>query len=203
MAWDPDDVARSVRRYAALTLSDDWTLRVERREVTDDDRPVWVLDTGDLTALSGRTSLEQGNVENLLPVTLNAYPVVAANERLARAGADAVRAQLYRLIANGVEVLGADGRRKSAPFMVPLWDYAGVPLEGEDRAGPEFPVDVMEVQRESLAARKIQDPDDSRRFTVVCEFRLVIESPGSTVPGELVDGFQSADGTTEGYRLPA
>ena len=182
MAWETDDVVRSVRRYLNLTLEEDppiWRLRVERREVRDDERPVGVVLSGPLTVLRARSAPEQGEVTSLLPVTVTLYPAAGANPRLARREADALRVRLWRLFAHGIPVVDGDGRVWSGPFSVPLWDYADVPMEGE-RTEPEDPHDVLLVEPESLTAEAIQDPDDQARFAVVCSVRVQVEAPGAT-----------------------
>lgn len=208
MAWEVTDIKRSIRRYLLLTLDDDWTVRLERREVADDARPVGVVQTGALSVLRARESIPQGEVESLLPITISFYPAVPVApdkpkegdppfdvNRQADFAADALKSRLERLFLHGMTVTtdNEDGSKRhwAGPFRVPLWDYDGIPLTGPDRAGPEDPHDVLWVQRESLSVNAIQDPEDDTRYAVVAEFRVTVEEPGriaDPAEGYVVEG---------------
>lgn len=191
MAWDSDDLARSIRRYLTGVLpGPPWTIRLERREVRDDARPVAVVDVGPQQVPRARETRFQGEWEWMAPVTVSCYPELADNEQDAAAGARAVRTQLLRLIVNGIPLVDDTGRNWAGPFRLPLWDYEGVPLKGAGKAGPEFPMDVIWVGRDSLTADAIQDTDDPKRWSVILEFRASIEAPGAQpVPPEPVTVF--------------
>lgn len=195
MAWDPDDVARSIRRYLSGTLeAPPWRLRTERREVRDDDRPVGVIDIGEVTVTRAREGvLEQGEVEWLLPVTVSCYPEIEAKEKEGRHEAELLRAQLLRWIQVGLTVQ-ADGRDFAGPFRIPLYDYSQTDLSGAAKAGPTEPHDVLFVPRQSLSSAIIQDLEDSLRFTVICEFQATVEMPGRVPP--------DAPPVTEIYPVP-
>lgn len=180
MAWDVDDVARSIRRYLSLTLaSPPWRLRVERRIVNDDDRPVAVVDVGPQVVTFARETRHQGEWQYVAPVTITAYPEMDTDERASAHAARLLRAQFIRLIVNGVIVTDPGGRAWSGPLRLPLWDYSQTDLSGPDKAGPEIPHDVMFVQRESVTAEAIQDTEDPKRWTVVLEFQASVEAPGA------------------------
>jgi hypothetical protein len=191
VAWAVDDVKRSVRRYLSMTLeSPPWKLRVERREVKDEERPVGVVTDGPITVARARAATPQGNVEEIMPVTVTLYPAIASGDvdglRAGRLEADQLKAQLNELLNTGLTVTTKEEgrvRHWAGPFRLPLWDYADVPLSGEDKAGPEDPHDVLWVVDGSTAVDAIQDPEDARRWTVVANFRVSIERPGR-VPGE-------------------
>lgn len=197
VTWEPDDVKRSIRRYLAMTLpGPPWVLRVERREVKDEQRPVGVITDGQITTIRGGTpSVIQGNVEEMLPVTVTLYPLIADAStdslRASRLEADQLKAQLNELLNTGLTVTTeVEGKRRhwAGPFRIPLWDYTGVPLTGEEKAGPEEPHDVLWVEEASLSVNTIQDTEDPRRWTVVANFRVTLERPGR-VPGadEMMD----------------
>lgn len=199
MAWEDSDIRRSIQRYLEGTLDVDWTIRTQRRQVSDEDRPVAVVQTGQESVLRAREARTQGEVESLVPVTVTAYPAipVAPDEpkegdppfdaiREADLAAARIKTQLKRLITAGLTVTtepkAGETRQWAGPFRIPLYDYAGVPLTGENRGGPVDPHDVLWVQRESLQVNAIQDPEDDTRWTVVCEFRATVEEPGRVVP---------------------
>ena len=196
--YQPDDVRRSIRRYLSYTFgAPPWRIRVERREVADDARPIMVVQLGPLSDTFARETLEQGDVTALVPVTVYAYPEKATNERAGVQQGEAIRAQLRDLIRFGLPTTfehgdppadvsltldDDDGRPAAGPYRIPLYDYEGVPMEGE-RVEPSHPHTVMRVLRESVSVRgPIQDPDDPRRLTVALEFRAQLEAPGRALP---------------------
>lgn len=189
--FEPDDVARSLRRYLEFVLPigppPDWTLRLERRNVADEQRPVGVILLGDASTIQARETFEQGMVVDLYPVTLYFYPVVAETAQVARREGDAVRSLIHRLFKFGPVLKGIDpalldenGRPKAGPFRAPLWNWDGIPSEGpaEDRKPPESAQSAMVVAQNSLVAQNLEDEDDERRRTVAVEFRLEVEYPG-------------------------
>lgn len=190
------DIARSIKRYLSLMWDEDsgWTIRTERRVVTDDQRPVAVVLLGDKRIIHARTSVNQGMVEEAIPLTLYAYPAPGTDEREAQAAADDIKATLWDVFTLGLspeEGEEAPWFSKSAPFRLPLWDYAGVPLTGKKRAGPKEPHDVIWVDPDSLSAQNLEDPQDAKRRTVVVEARLSIRRPGRREEeGEPVTGLE-------------
>lgn len=187
MAWESNDVRRSIRRYLGLTLGDPWTLRIERRQVRDEERPVALVELGPESTLRAREALVQGEVEVGYPVTISAYPALPDRAedadpppdplREAEAAAEALKTRLSRWVSIGMTVKEG-GQHWAGPFRLPLWDYAGVPLTGEKREGPKVPHDVLFVPRESLSVEAIQDAEDLRRWSVVADLRVTMEMPG-------------------------
>lgn len=188
--YSKDDLARSIARYLALMWDEDsgWEIRTAREVVADDARPVAVVLLGQKTVLSARTSRNQGQVMEAVPVTLYAYPLVGASELAARGAGDAIADELNDMVVFGLSPDDDEAKeeptwpRWAGPFHVPIWDYAGVPLEGPDRAGPEDPYGTVEVDPDSLNVDNLEDPQDGKRRTVVCEFRVRIDRPGRTIP---------------------
>lgn len=191
MAWESNDIARSIRRYLSMLLADDWTIRIERREVRDEERPVAVVEMGQEQALRARETVPQGEVETLHPITITCYPALPGGEdddppadplREAQGKAAALKTLLNRWLMFGLTVkndIDGDGKWEMAgPYRLPLWDYGDVALFGEEREVTTDPHDVLAVQRESVNVEAIQDNEDFRRWTVVCEFRVTMEQPG-------------------------
>lgn len=194
--WESDDIARSIRRYLEAPLDDDWTIRLERREVRDEERPVAVIEATALTPLRAREAITQGEVESLMPVTVTLYPPLGPEPaegedppvdpiRWARQAATYLASGLNRWLMYGMKVTtgskkDGDLRHWAGPYRIPLYDYVGVPLTGPDRAGPDDPHDVLVVQKESVSIEPIQDTEDLRRWSVVCDFRVTVEAPGRT-----------------------
>lgn len=188
--YEPDDVARSIRRYLGSILEEgpppDWTVRLERREVSDDERPVGVVLLGDVTTIQARETFDQGNVVDLYPVTVYLYPRVGETAQVARREGDVIRSLGHQLLKYGVPLegidaayLGDDDRPKAGPFHIPLWNWDGVAAEDEEnREPPEVAQSTMRIPRESLSAQNLDDPDDERRRSVVLEFRVEVEMPG-------------------------
>lgn len=190
MAYGTLDIARSIRRYLTLMWDQDsgWTTRIVRQMVADDQRPVAVILVGEKTVLRARAARTQGQVEEGLPVTIYAYPPVGEDELAATAAASAIADTLGAMITFGLSPDEDEEKEdpawpaKAGPFRLPLWDYAGVPLTGDKRAGPDEPHDVIWVAPESLNVQNLEDPQDGKRRTVVCEFRASIERGGRVEP---------------------
>jgi len=180
------DLARSIRRYLSLMWDEDsgWEIRIARRVVADDERPVAVVLLGDRRPLSARTSRNQGNIVEELPVTVYAYPAVGEDEEAATVAAGEIKDLLLRVFEHGLSPDPEDEDQeppwiaKAGPFNVPLWDYDGI---GLDEPGPDEPHDVIWVDVNSLSGQNLEDPQDGKRRTVVVEFRASVERPGRTV----------------------
>lgn len=176
-----------------MTLeSPPWTIRIERREVKDEERPVAVIVDGAAQTLRARSSLIQGNVEEGTPITISLYPEVipaaakadAFRER--RQEATKLKQQMIELLNTGLTVTSEEDDRTrnwAGPLAIPLWDYAGVPLTGKEKAGPADPHDVMWVEEGSINVQAQQDIEDPGRWMVFANFRVTVERPGR-VPSE-------------------
>jgi hypothetical protein len=177
-----DDVVRSVRAYAFEMLGAPWTIDLERDDLPDSERPGGLIEGGQSAPRRARTSIDQGPYERFMPVTLTLYPSLQ-QQRLAGRTARQLADALGRLVEVGLDTITlASGRPACGPFRIPLWDFAEVPLIGtpEERARPEFPVQVMWV--EDSSTRAIQDPLDSKRWSVVLDMRVSWEVAGRTGP---------------------
>jgi len=202
-----DDIARSIRRYLSMTMpvrpEDDprWKIRVERREVSEEERPVGVVVLGDLSTTRARTSLIQGEVEQMLPVTINLYPAPSSASaddlRSGRREADDLATRLDLLFNTGLTVkVGA--RHFAGPFRIPLWDYAEIPLTGKEKTGPGDPHDVLWVEEKSLLVKAVQDPEDARLWSVIANMRVTFERPGRVPAADEYMDIDSLSGTFVG-----
>ena len=198
MAWTTDDVQRSVRRYFSQTLvpldpAKRWRLAFSKDQVRDDQRPAGLIEMGQLTSGNRQrsASLQQRNVVEAVPITVTLWPEMHGADgalleaRVAERNARALQQQVYDLFRFGLELPPLPlthpthpGRPRSGPERVPLYDYSASTTTGTaaQRQGPADPHDWMWA--ESYGARAIQDPEDPRRWTVVCELTLSWERPG-------------------------
>lgn len=198
--WEDDDIVRSVRRYLAMTLGDSgqeqWKLRVERREVKDEERPVGVVLSGPIQTKRARSALIQGGVEEVMPLTISLYPPLAGSAtadeiRSGRLNASKLKSLLNDLLVIGLTVTTTEeGRTRNwaGPWVLPLWDYTAVPVTGIEKDGPAHPHAVLWIEENSLAVQALQDPEDAKRWSVIANFRVTIERPGRTAPeAEVMD----------------
>lgn len=186
--YEANDVKRSIRKYLAGLLDDTWTIRIERREVRDEDRPVAVIELGQVSVVRAREALTQGEVETLYPVTVSCYPPLpeAAEDadpppdpiRESEAAAEGVKTLLIRWLMFGLTVRDKDDRNWAGPYRIPLYDFADTPLTGDNRELKDPPHDVLWVDRDGVSAEAIQDPEDLRRWSVVLDLRVTMEEPG-------------------------
>lgn len=171
---DPDDIYRSLRRYVSLVLrSPPWTVRLHRARVADDERPVAVLEPGLLGTPQAREGgFDQGDVQKSQTITVMMYPAVqdtaSASAELARQITNLMDAGFSRgLVTDDVPPKNIGG-----PYRLPVYDFAGVPLEGEDRAGPDDPYMHARVLRAGFTVRAIQDPLDELRYSIAATIPL-------------------------------
>lgn len=199
VVWQDDDIVRSVRRYLGMMLGDsgqeEWKLRVERREVKDEQRPVGVVLSGPIQTKRARSSLVQGGVEEVMPLTISLYPPLAGGSvdeiRSGRLNASKLKSLLNDLLVIGLTLTTTeDGRVRNwaGPWVLPLWDYTDVPVTGTEKEGPEDPHAVLWIEENSLAVQALQDPEDAKRWSVIANFRVTLERPGRIAPeAEVMD----------------
>jgi hypothetical protein len=169
---DPDDVFRSLRRYVAQMLgSPPWTVRLQRTAVADDARPVAVLEPGLLATPFARRAVNQGDVQKQQPFTVVCYPVVGATAVEAAETARATAGLLDAGFSRGLVTDADPPVLIGAPWRLPVYAYAGVPLEGAGRQGPADPYMHAAVDQ-TFTVRPIQDAMDELRYTVVANLRV-------------------------------
>lgn len=196
---DPDPPEPPFDPFPEITRR--WSWRGEREEIADDARPVAVIQMGELSVVSARAAVPQGNVTMQSAGTITLYPPLFLDgpERSA-ALARKLKTALTDVVIFGIDLgmFESWGRLRpvSGPMRLPLWDYADV---GVDEAGPEDPHDHMWV--EDAAANALQDPLDPARWSVVLDFRITFERPGRVLPEAPIA--QSMPGAWAGETPPA
>lgn len=171
----PDDVYRSLRRYVSLMLgSPPWTVRLQRVRVADDDRPVAVLEPGVRSTTFSRegSTGPQGDQQKSWPITVMLYPELGvtamASAETARHAADLLEAGFSRgLVTDALPPVNI-----GAPWRLPVYDFAGVPVEGATRAGPQTPYQYANVVRQTFNVRPIQDAMDELRYSIAASMTV-------------------------------
>jgi hypothetical protein len=174
MSGSIDDVQRSLRRLLAEGLGDTWTIRLERMEVPDDDRPVAFVEGAGptVTPLAPRMTIPQGDYDKLKPFTVSTYPVLGATPHESRKVAFDLEHTLARIFEVGLDMA------HSRPGVVALYDYSAVALAGQ--AGPATPFGY--AHSDDVSVRATQDMADDRRWTVTCDLRLTWRVGGRVLP---------------------
>lgn len=171
-----ENVIRSVQRWAAVTClclpdGDQWTVETSAREVLDSKRPLVLVELGgDVEATFVRPTWTSGDRRLQASMLVTAFPTVLEAPRQARAGATTVQSLLRDAVDVGIVTTGPPVVQHGGPLSIPLYEYAGVPLEGPGRAGPASPYNHLTI--ESAPVRAIADPEDERRWTVALTLRL-------------------------------
>lgn len=171
---DPDDIRRSLRRYVALLLnSPPWTVRLQRTRVSDDERPVAIIDPQMLTTVWSRAGMRSGpsgDQQKAQPFAITCYPVLGDTAAAASEIATTLAHLLDAGFSRGLVTDDVPAVRYGAPWRIPVWDYVGVPVSGPGRAGPASSYAHASVDQFNV--RPIQDPLDELRFTVVANLRV-------------------------------
>jgi hypothetical protein len=156
------DALRSVKRHVAAELGPQWEIRLASEDGTMHYPYGIVAAVGQAGpgasrrrggALSAESAL---NVEVSQPFTVYCYPTPAATFEQGLLDGDAVADQLWTAFAAGVK-----------PYRVPLYDYAGVPLDQPSDVRHEH--DYLRLTDVQL--NRVPDMDDEHRIIVVCDFR--------------------------------
>lgn len=172
--WTEDGL-RSLKRYVAEALGDEWEVRLADEEGVFS-RPfamVWEAGPAPEEAVGPAAQVTQTQV----PFVVHAYPATADaagdpfGAQEAKGAALAAQETLRRAFAEGVGL----GR----PFRVPLWDYEGVgwdePATVRGATATTVPAtpphgDYMRVL--DLSLNKVRDDVAEGLWTVVCQLRL-------------------------------
>jgi hypothetical protein len=191
-----DDRLRSVRRFVSKALkSPPWSVLTERSEITDQMRPVALVEAATPSSQFGtapRATVEQGMVGRQQTLAVTLFPVgtetVAGKVRQlppseARRLANEAAVQMERAVLFGLVPDEDDSGTwpwRTPPLRIPVFDFEGVPTVGANRAGPDAPYAWMSV--EDAGFRSLQDPQDTRRWSVVGTLRLSWQLGGRVAP---------------------
>lgn len=174
MAFREDDALRSIRRYVSLALPG-YRLRLERREISNDQRPTALIEMGDAVIVRSRAgNFQQGDVTQQAPVTVTLFPQSSAD---GREGSLTARRDLALL--RDAFLLGlVDGSTSiGAPFRVPMFDWKDVPAAGTTRGDAGSLTGYLYLA-EDLSGRVIQDPQDLSLFSVSLTLTASWDRPG-------------------------
>lgn len=157
MARDPYSVSRSIARYVARILGDDWE-DVRPAEVEGSfDRPYALVEQVGGRTVGGSAMLADVSV----PITISAFP---------RSHEDADEA--WRIAMQTVERLedgfASDLYPPGAPYRIPLYDYSEVPMDAttDDRAH----CDYLRVTQ-PVGISPVKDAEDKRLWMIAVDFR--------------------------------
>jgi hypothetical protein len=177
-----DDRHRSLRRFVMNALgSPPWIVRTERQPVPEEQRPVGFVEVSTpAVTISSRTSIPQGNVEKQQTFAITLFPEGAETAAEGRLIAEEAAELLSQAITVGLVTDDDPPELLTAPEMLPVYDFAGVPVKGAARAGPEEPYGWLRVQDSNV--RPVQDPDDPLRWQIVCDLRVSWEQAGRDRP---------------------
>jgi hypothetical protein len=160
------DALRSVKRYVAVALGDDWEVRLSREEGAFA-RPfarVWQVAGTTYPLTSGRWLADM-----VQPFVIVAYPLQGRDPDQALLYAQSVENTLYQAFRVGVE----NGRA----MRVPLYNY----YRTQDwDTGTWYPQAFMRVN--DLSTQPFPDPDVNTLWSVVCDVRLAWRRIAETIP---------------------
>jgi hypothetical protein len=160
------DALRSVKRYVAVALGDDWEVRLSQEQGAFA-RPfarVWQAAAATYPLTGGRWL-----TDTIQPFVIAAYPPQGRDPDQALLLAQKVENDLYKAFRVGVE----NGR----PLRVPLYSYYRVK---NWEAGRWYPKAFMRVA--DLSTQPYPDPDETTLWTVVCDVRLTWRRLAETIP---------------------
>jgi hypothetical protein len=164
----PTDALRSLKRYVALGFPG-WEVRMPLEEGTFGRPSLYVKPVGP-PALTGPAHA----FDTAQRYTVYGYPRPGATAPESLMAAEECRWALVRLFRVGIP--------PGAPLRVPLFDYAGIPLNGAADEATRFDRDFMRADDPS--ADLVQLPDDERLFTVTAEIRMSWRSEGRVASGD-------------------
>jgi hypothetical protein len=152
------DATLSVQKYTALTLGDQWEVRLwqDRGQVSYRQPFALVLLVGD-TANSGSAHY----ADLAQPMAVHCYPTPQESADASLIAALAVEDSLFSAFRMTGVGLGR-------PARVPLFDYSGVSDPTKEDSDVRWEHDFLRVT--GFSTTRIPEPDDPRRVRVVASF---------------------------------
>lgn len=173
----PVDALRSMKRYVALVLGDDWEVRLWGDDVNPGS-PFAKVGLAGPTVYSGPAPY----VDAVLPMVVNCYPTPNDLVEVGIIAALEVEDLLFLGFRKGVD-LGRSCR-------IPLYDYDGVPVEGVGSASDvRFEHDYMRVT--DFSVDRLHDPTDDRLIVVVADVRVTWRRATHADPGNAVQSVKT------------
>lgn len=153
------DILRSLKRYVALALGDEWEVRLAGDEGTFKRPFARAVPTS--PAQYPAATATAFLTEAIQAFAVHAYPSASASGDESYLAALATGEALFRAFAVGV----GEGR----PRRVPIYDYTDLPL-GEGSTARHY-ADFAEVRDLSITEPH-RDPDDETLWLVIVDLRL-------------------------------
>jgi hypothetical protein len=167
------DALRSVAKYLAFALGDEWEVRFSGEEY--EFRLPFCL-----VAWAGQ-SVYEGSREFptvTRPMQIDCYPAHVDTVEAARLQAEEVEGLLFDAFRVG--------RGLGRPERIPFYDYAGVGL-GQGTSEKRLPNDFLRIVPGSLQIEPLADPTDDRWIRIVASMRLSWRRVGRQIRGKPVE----------------
>jgi hypothetical protein len=169
------DALRSVARYTSVALGPDYEVRMAQEKGTFNRPYARVVQVPNIQLVTQRWD----RAKLIASYNIVAYPVPGVNADASLLAAMDVAEKLWLAFAgpgvgNPTMRRQVDSNMQGRPSRVPLYDYAGVPLDGpaafvdETRRDPR---DFMRVEG-APEVSPFADPDDERLFSVAANIRM-------------------------------
>jgi hypothetical protein len=183
VAGNAVNVARSLARYASVSLGPEW----EVRWADGDDEGTFARPFARVAPSTGLTSTAIGahHREARQTWTVLAYATLAISQESATIEAARVEALLIRALTQGIDPAGMSTySRRVHPLRIPYFDYTDVPV-GQPAGDDQRLGWLRVVEPPSIAS--YPDPGDDRAMVVSAEARLSwVESVQQPATGQPV-----------------
>jgi hypothetical protein len=177
------DATRSLARYFALWLGDEWEVRFDAEEHT------FKTPFARVEALSNTIVGEGVNYHAVIqPFSVYAYPEYPEGTEGSVEESRLIAMEVAQSLLDALAIGGVDGSR---PFRVPLYNYDGVALDGGTGSNARTPYDYLRIVRGSTNVDRVPDATDPRWITVVLGFRATWFRRGEQILGKPVQSVQS------------
>lgn len=161
-----NDCLRSLKKYLAELLGDDWEVRLWSDEGTFVEPFARIAEASPTTYSSRRIWTE---ITKALQIHLYPPPAASTSEAMT------VARDLEQVLVRGIEL----GVGLAFPRRIPLWDYDGVSLAHGSDTRETY--DFMRVT--DFSVNSIPDTDDPNRAVVVADVRVTWPQMTTVDPG--------------------